>query len=689
MKKTIYLFSLIMVLISFDIKASHITGYDMSLVSLGGDLYKFKFNLYKKTTGANPNNSYVFYIKKNADNSAAPTSSVTLNKVSSTLVTYSCRPSNSNFNIEKWSYESAAINLSAFNSLSGYYISSQECCRAPGATNVLNSGGSGIVFNMDFPNLNPTSPTRFNSSPEFINVPLVNMGINKKYTLDFNVTDSNGDSLVFYTIKPSSSGNAKPFVMVDFASGYDLATNIADGSPDFNINSKTGVITYKPKNIGNYLIAIKVEEWKRTSPTTPAYKIGAVIREFQIEVVYLNELPPIIADIKKVTNIIRDTVNIKDTATYFNSFLSKEQAGDSVFMKLVPEQGLYNNILNSLLFDVKFGKVGEQMTSGFAINNLIIRDIDSLKANFIWKIDSTDIKRTPYKFKIISYDKTCPAPLEDTIDVELSILGQCYGNKQISLIGCDSVVDLFGRKYFANTIAIDTIKGAIGCDTINKQFITVNKSTSATIVTEGCDSVLALDGNFYLQNSTIKTTIKNTHNCDSVITQNIIVNHKPVSKSIRGDLLIADSESNYFYGTDFQNDVQYLWKIINGDIITGQGTNLVEVKWHSNGIGNLNCIVFNNKIECSDSTSLSVTISTGINGIKNSNIKIYPNPTNNIINIKGLNKNENNTIQIFDVQGKLVITKTITEKGTIDLSELNKGVYVIKIGEVVQRIVKL
>jgi D-alanyl-D-alanine carboxypeptidase len=70
-------------------------------------------------------------------------------------------------------------------------------------------------------------------------------------------------------------------------------------------------------------------------------------------------------------------------------------------------------------------------------------------------------------------------------------------------------------------------------------------------------------------------------------------------------------------------------------------------------------------------------------------ISVYPNPTNNIINIEWLTKNENHTIQIFDVQGKLVITKTINEKGTIDLSELNKGVYVIKVGEVAQRIVKI
>ena len=97
-----------------------------------------------------------------------------------------------------------------------------------------------------------------------------------------------------------------------------------------------------------------------------------------------------------------------------------------------------------------------------------------------------------------------------------------------------------------------------------------------------------------------------------------------------------------------------------------------------------------NSDNCTDTAVLNVNVGpTGINDIKNANIKIYPNPTNNIINIEGLNKNENNTILIFDVQGKLVITKTINEKGTIDLSELNKGVYVIKIGEVAQRIVKM
>ena len=268
-------------------------------------------------------------------------------------------------------------------------------------------------------------------------------------------------------------------------------------------------------------------------------------------------------------------------------------------------------------------------------------------------------------------------------------MGQCYNNKQISLIGCDSLFDLFGRKYFANAIIIDTLKGPIGCDTIIKQFITVNKSSSTILNLEACDSVLALDGKYYHQNTTLKTTIANASNCDSIITENINVIKTPKPKVIRGDVIIIDNEPTYYYGTDLQMDVQYMWKAINGNILSGQGTNLVEVKWLSNGTGILNCIVYDNQMKCSDSSKYTVNISTGINNVKNANIKIYPNPTNNIINFEGLTKNENNTIQIFDVQGKLVIIKTITEKGTIDLSELNKGVYVIKIGEVAQRIVKM
>ena len=51
MKKIIYLFSLVIILFSGTAKASHCVGYDMTLISLGNDLYKFRLVGYRDVTG--------------------------------------------------------------------------------------------------------------------------------------------------------------------------------------------------------------------------------------------------------------------------------------------------------------------------------------------------------------------------------------------------------------------------------------------------------------------------------------------------------------------------------------------------------------------------------------------------------------------------------------------------------------
>ena len=146
-----------------------------------------------------------------------------------------------------------------------------------------------------------------------------------------------------------------------------------------------------------------------------------------------------------------------------------------------------------------------------------------------------------------------------------------------------------------------------------------------------------------------------------------------------GNVLWAKSAGGYGY------DLSYgVCTDASGNVIITGGFGSPTISFGTDMLTNTN-----NRVNSMDIFIAKLGGITGINDIRNSNIKIYPNPTNNIFNIEGLTKNENNTIQIFDVQGKLVITKTINEKGMIDLSELNKGVYVIKIGDVVQRIVKM
>jgi len=69
----------------------------------------------------------------------------------------------------------------------------------------------------------------------------------------------------------------------------------------------------------------------------------------------------------------------------------------------------------------------------------------------------------------------------------------------------------------------------------------------------------------------------------------------------------------------------------------------------------------------------------GINEIATTQVKIFPNPTNGMINIE-LNNSNVQQITVSDIAGKELIVKTrLKQNETIDLSELNNGVYFIHI----------
>lgn len=686
---------MVLTLMSLYTKADHIVGYDMNIIYLTGDTYKVRVTIFKDNrpfTVPMPSGlSFKTYVNgTNADanlNFNAPL-------ISSTVLTFDsslCAPgiANSSILMGVFEYSLTSTQALALNNTAGYYFSSPYCCRRNGLTNITNDNSTGISITMDFPRLSAGSATRYNSSPSFTLPPLTFFCVGKAVTLNFQGADPNGDSLVYSLIAPSGGSNAhtKPFTPATYEFGYGLSTNILNGAPDLSINPSTGVITFLPTMAGVYLVAFKCEEWRKINGVP--VKIGYVVRELQFETVLCLELPPLITDINKKTNIIRDTVNITDSATYTNSFLAKEQPGDQLYFKIVPEQGTANNILNDTYFNVKWGVNGTTLTSGSALNNLVLTGTDSIKTSFVWKLDSTDIKTTPYRFKLIAFDKTCPTPLADTLTVELSVLGQCFQSSSRNLLGCDSVIDYLGRTYYSSINLFDTVQSIMGCDTILSQFITVNKSSKSTIAVQGCDSVLAIDGKVYYQNDTVKMIVTNAKNCDSVITQNILVYHTPIAQKINGLTAISDVSVNYYYGTTQQSDVNYLWVVNNGSIISGQGTNVAEIRWLTAGQGTLKCMVSDQSNTCADSSQLAVNITTSVYNPLNSTLKIFPNPTQNIINITGLNKNQATLVTLHDVQGKLILSTTITENGSIDLSDLSQGVYLVKVGEVVQRFLKI
>jgi len=69
-------------------------------------------------------------------------------------------------------------------------------------------------------------------------------------------------------------------------------------------------------------------------------------------------------------------------------------------------------------------------------------------------------------------------------------------------------------------------------------------------------------------------------------------------------------------------------------------------------------------------------IPTGINNIASDNIKVYPNPFNDYINIESSDRVSQ--IEIFDATGNLILRSEIVKK-IIDLGKLTTGIYIMKI----------
>lgn len=113
-----------------------------------------------------------------------------------------------------------------------------------------------------------------------------------------------------------------------------------------------------------------------------------------------------------------------------------------------------------------------------------------------------------------------------------------------------------------------------------------------------------------------------------------------------------------------------------GDGLT-DGTGLYGMKAGSTTLFSGNDFGFSESNEFSYEVTANVDENQSITNI-------YPNPTNGMINIV---ESGENTVCVFNMAGQCVYQAVINGYGKIDMSGFGKGVYAIKVGEKVQRVV--
>ena len=164
-------------------------------------------------------------------------------------------------------YDVATYSLQVIlpNNGKGYTAAYQTCCRVHPLENVYNDsgsgGGTGATYNCSIPAVNDNSP-EFSTSVDAI-------CSHKHFTLQFDATDADRDSLVYIFAPAYNSGavtdsrNVNPFppayASVNYINGYTFQTPLGDKAV---IDPQTGIISGIAPEVGEYVVCVAVRSYR-------------------------------------------------------------------------------------------------------------------------------------------------------------------------------------------------------------------------------------------------------------------------------------------------------------------------------------------------------------------------------------------------------------------------------------------
>lgn len=203
--------------------------------------------------------------------------------------------------------------------------------------------------------------------------------------------------------------------------------------------------------------------------------------------------------------------------------------------------------------------------------------------------------------------------------------------------------------------------------------VTVNIVSAVTSTNNQtiCDGgVYSINGNDYSVAGTYIDTLLSSTGCDSIVTTNLAVNS--VNTSV---FAATDSIASSVSGMTYQWYDCDLSAIIPGE---------TQQFYLPSSSGNYAVIV--NDGTCVDTSVCTFVSLTTIVSCRENDFRFYPNPFSTSITLYAKN---NTTVNMYNLTGEMINTYYVTQgSNSIDLSELPKGVYYLKNGSKVERLIK-
>lgn len=384
--------------ISFQLKATHITGGDFSVQHVSGNTFQGLLTLYRdcNSGGAELDPTVIITVRDLVTNEHISDLDFTFIG----FTDYEAELGNSCFVpdicLQVGNY---SANFTLPDNPNGYYLTKERCCRNDVSIN-LAGFNLGFVFTVDVPD-----PALANSSPLFNPYPAdAYFCLNGENIIDFGATDVNGDSLVYSLTEPLKGNSSdfepspaiaspKPFSLVPWAASYSTDNQVGGDVP-MTIDSQTGIVTAQPTQLGIFTVAVKVEEYRN------GVKIGEIRRELQlVSTICATDLP--------------SEITTPDSDTIFDVYANTQFCIDITATD--PNEG-----------DTLFLQAGGMLFDGTITPGALFPPADSFSTvtgEFCWAPICSNVRDEPYKVTFTAFSRGCANEVLITVkDIYINVI---------------------------------------------------------------------------------------------------------------------------------------------------------------------------------------------------------------------------------------------------------------------------
>ncbi len=282
-------------------RASHIPGANITATCNPSNplQYTFTLTLFRRCPGTHPSTMSNFTLT-NSCGLTVPIIPVFQQVGTAVDVNQLCSSVTSNCSggtqpgVWLYTYE-AVITLPA--NCDGWTMAYSLCCR-DASSNM--SGGSGNTMYTSTTINTLTAPC--NTTPSVTSAPIPYACTSTPFSYCLTTSDAEGDSVAYRMVAPGNTGG----VAIAHLGGYSVTSPLTG----FVLNPLTGCFTFNEPNIGNYVVAIAIDEYDNAGNV-----ISTVIHDFQVQVINCTNTPP--------NNPVGSITNVTGTANQTGRMVSR------------------------------------------------------------------------------------------------------------------------------------------------------------------------------------------------------------------------------------------------------------------------------------------------------------------------------------------------------------------------------